>query len=204
MTNSKGSSAVVTQVVDDRALNEFLQTERPIAFGDGALKGSAKRLQFPNARFEISQMLFNYRAHVPALLASLSVRRCEELPDFAERQAELLRPSDELNALDRVGRVQAEPGTRARRCRQKAQPLVIAHRIRRQAGGGGDRTGLMCLRHLSIPGVRVTRSLDEIMQSGVGFRIKLRPSTSLSTLFTWNRNIRDDLGDILLWVVVQP
>ncbi len=129
----------MTEVVDDRALNDFFQPERPIAFGDRALKGSAKRLQFPNARFEISQVLFKHGAHVLALLASLSVRWCEELPDLAERQAELLRPSDELNALDRVGRVQAEPGIRARRFRQKAQPLVIANRIGRQAGSGGDR-----------------------------------------------------------------
>jgi hypothetical protein len=78
--SSKGPSALMTEVVDDRAFNDFFQPERPIAFGDRALKGSAKRLQFPNARFEISQVLIKYGAHVLALLASPSVRWCEELP----------------------------------------------------------------------------------------------------------------------------
>ena len=74
----------MAEVVDDRARNDFFQPERPIAFGGCALKGSAKGLQFPDARFEIGQVVFEHGAHVLALLASPSVRRCEEFADLAE------------------------------------------------------------------------------------------------------------------------
>lgn len=207
---SKRSAAVVAEVVDDRARNDFFQPERPIAFGGCALKSSAKGLQFPNARFEIGQVVFKHGAHVLALLASPSVHRCEEFPDLAEVQAKLLCSFDELDALDRVGPIQAKSTTRARRCRQKAHPLVIPHRIGRQAGSGGDRPYskicLMCLRHVSVPEVssQVTRSLDEIIQSGVGLQSQALPLDEPEHAFHLESEHPRRLGRHPATVVVKP
>src|SRR5438445_250071 len=113
----------------------------------GRLSGRACRGQPLQRAFhapEIGDLLldeFNLLSGFPRDRVACSAvpdAQAEQLLDFLQREAELLRVLDEAEARDCVARVLAVAGRRASRGREQASPLVVTDRLDVHVGSCGD------------------------------------------------------------------
>lgn len=72
--------------------------------------------------------------NVPNGLSVRAIIKAQKPGDFVQRETEFLRPLDEADAIDEVGRVLAEPAV-CGRCGQQHSLLVVAYRFHAYAGG---------------------------------------------------------------------
>ena len=78
---------------------------------------------------------FQMVTHAPALVSAASG---QDLPDFIQREAELLSLFNEAHPLDRLWCEETESTLSAQGGRQKPPPFVIAHGVNAHAGAQRD------------------------------------------------------------------
>lgn len=118
-------SMIAIQSRDNRAINESALFR---AVGDQTGQGSVHALKLFDLVTDFLSLGRRLGAYILAIGRRIGAQR-EQVRNFAQRKAKLLRFADKTNALDDVGRILPERSVGAPRLLDKAPSFIVADRF---------------------------------------------------------------------------